>query len=145
MKIIVFRAGPSNTEAYGDALPPKPSHHHLLTTYSDACWSSQLGYAVQAGIQLTLFKFRSMSGAIIFRSGGSLTWKTEQQERTSLSSCDAKICTTNAGCHMTKNFRNTISHLSSLGYPITDADLPSWLGNPVGIPQNLRLFRFRTF
>ncbi len=81
----------SDTEAYGDALPPKPSQHYLLTTYSDACWGSQLGNRVWAGIQLPLFKFRSMSGAIIFRSGGPLTWKTEQQERSSFSSSDDRI------------------------------------------------------
>jgi hypothetical protein len=53
----------SDTEAYTDALPPKPTHHHRLTTYSNACWGSQIGNAVRDGIQLLLFKFRSMSGA----------------------------------------------------------------------------------
>ena len=76
----------SDTEAYNDAIPPRPEHHHRLTTYSDACWGSQIGNAIREGIQLPLFKFRSMSGAIIFRSGGPITWKTERQERTSLSS-----------------------------------------------------------
>jgi hypothetical protein len=67
----------SNTEAYNDALPPCPDSHHCLTTYSDACWGSQLGNAIRKGIQLPLFKFRSMSGAIIFRSGVPIIWKID--------------------------------------------------------------------
>ncbi len=47
-----------------------------------------------------------------------------RQEQTSLSSCDTKIQATNARCHLTINIRNIIFYLSSLGYPITDADLP---------------------
>ncbi len=31
-----------DTEAYGDVIPPKPSPHHLLTTYSDVCWGLNL-------------------------------------------------------------------------------------------------------
>jgi hypothetical protein len=81
----------SDTAAYTDALPPKPHQHHRLTTYSDTCWGSQLGNAVQEGIQLPLFKFRSMSSAIVMRSGGPISWKAEQQEWTSLSSCEAYI------------------------------------------------------
>jgi hypothetical protein len=56
---------PSNTEAHSDALPPSPNQHHRLSTYSNACWGSQLGNAVCKGIQLPLFKFRSMSSAIV--------------------------------------------------------------------------------
>ena len=65
----------SDTEAYTDALPPHPAHHHHLTTYSDTCWGSQIGNAIRIreGIQLPLFKFRNMRGAIIFRSGGPIT------------------------------------------------------------------------
>jgi hypothetical protein len=81
----------SDTEAYMDAIPPSNNQHHCLTTYSDACWGSQLGNTVQEGIQLPLFKFRSMSGAIVMQSGGLLVWKAKRQERTSLSSCKAKI------------------------------------------------------
>jgi hypothetical protein len=53
-------------EAYDNALPPKLGNHHHLTTYSDACWGSQVGNAIQEGIQLPLFKFCSMSSAIFF-------------------------------------------------------------------------------
>jgi hypothetical protein len=119
----------SDTEAYDDALPPKTDQHHRLTTYSDACWGSQIGNAICEGIQLPLFKFCSMSGAIIFRSGGPITWKTERQERTSLSSCDAEIRATAMGSRLTINTRNLILHLKSLGYSIDDADVATPLYN----------------
>ncbi len=67
----------SDTEAYVDAIPPDTGSHHRLSTYSDACWGSQLGNAVQEGLQLPLFKFRSMSGIIVMRSGGLISWKAE--------------------------------------------------------------------
>jgi hypothetical protein len=47
----------SDTEAYSNAIAPKHQQHHHLTTYSDACWGSQLGNAIREGIQLPLFKF----------------------------------------------------------------------------------------
>ena len=119
----------SDTEAYIDAIPPRSNQHHRLTTYSDACWGSQIGNAIREGFQLPLFKFRSMSGAIIFRSGGPIIWKTDRQERTSLSSCEAEIRATNMGSRLTVNVRNMILHLASLGYPITDAEQPSLLYN----------------
>jgi len=118
-----------DTESYNNAIPPRPAQHHRLTTYSDACWGSQIGNAIREGIQLPLFKFHSMSGAIIFRSGGPITWKTDRQERTSLSSCDAEIRATNMGSHLTVNVRNMILHIASLGYPITDAEQPTPLYN----------------
>jgi hypothetical protein len=110
----------SDTEAYTDAMPSKNNQHHCLTTYSGACWGSQMGNAIQAGIQLPLFKFWSMSGAIIFCSGGPITSKTDHQEQTTLSSCKAEICATSIGSRLTVNVCNMISHLSSLGYPISD-------------------------
>ena len=119
----------SDTEACDDALPPKTAQHHRLTTYSDACWGSQIGNAVREGIQLPLFKFRSMSGAIIFRSGGPIIWKTDRQDRTSLSSCDAEIRATDMGSRLTINTRNLILHLKSLGYPINDTDVATPLYN----------------
>jgi hypothetical protein len=120
---------PSDTEAYHDALPPKLGSHHCLTMYSDACWGSQIGNAIQEGIQLPLFKFRSMSSAILFCSGGPLTWKADQQECTSLSSCEAKIRATNMGSCLTLNTRNMILHLSACGYPINDASFPTPIYN----------------
>ena len=63
----------SDTKAYNNALPPRPKHHHRLTTYINACWGSQIGNAIREGLQLLLFKFCSMSGSIIFHSGGPIT------------------------------------------------------------------------
>jgi hypothetical protein len=116
-------------EAYTNALLPQPHQYHCLMTYSDGCWGSQLGNAVCEGIQLPLLKFRSMSGAIVMRSGGPICWKADQQEHTLLSSCEAKICATNMGSRLTINTCNMISHLSSLGYPINNATRPTILYN----------------
>ena len=113
----------SDTEAFNNTLPPRPKHHHHLTTYSDACWGSQISNAICKGLQLPLFKFCSMSGAIIFHSGGPNTWKMEQHDRTLLSLCDAEIHATNMGAHLTVNLRNLILHLQSLGYPINNTDI----------------------
>jgi hypothetical protein len=82
---------PSDTEAYTNAIPPFKDQYHRLTTYSDWCWGSQLGNAVREGIQLPLFKFCSMSSAIVMCSGGPIAWKANQQDCTSLSSCEANI------------------------------------------------------
>jgi hypothetical protein len=82
-------------EAYNDATPPSPSECHNLTAYSDACWGSQIGNAVPDGTPVELFKFRSLSGFVICRSGGPIAWKSIRQERTALSSCEAEIIATN--------------------------------------------------
>jgi hypothetical protein len=119
----------SDTEAYMDALPPKPHQHHHRTTYSNACWGSQLGNAIREGIQLPLFKFRSMSGAIVMRSRGPISWKAEQQEWSSLSLCEAEIQATNTGSRLTVNTCHMISSLLSLGYPICDKDMAMPLYN----------------
>ena len=58
-----------DVEAYTDAKPSFPSHSSPLTSYSNACWGSQLGLAVCDGTLLPLFKCRSMSGGIIFHQG----------------------------------------------------------------------------
>ncbi len=122
----------SDTKAYTDALPPKPDQHHRLTTYSNAYWGSQLGNAIQEGIQLPLFKLRSMSRAIVMCSGGPIPWKAEQQEWTSLSSCEAEIRATNTGLHLMVNTHNMISSLLSLGYPICNTDTATLLYNGDG-------------
>ena len=44
-----------------------------------------LGFPNWKHVQLPLFKFRSMSGAILFRPGSLLTWKDNRQERILLS------------------------------------------------------------
>jgi hypothetical protein len=120
---------PLDTEAYNNALPPKLGDHHHLTTYSDACRGSQIDNAIVEGIQLHLFKFHSMSSAILFRSGGPLTWNADQQERTLLSSCKAKIWATNMGSCLTINTRNMILHLSVCGFSINDASFPTPIYN----------------
>ncbi len=75
----------SNTKAYRDLVPPTEKDHHRLTTYSVACWGSQISNAAHTGVLLPLFKFCSMSGVILFRSGGPITWKAVRQDRTYLS------------------------------------------------------------
>ncbi len=70
-----------NIEAYTDAKPPSPSHPSPLTTYSNTCWGSQLGLAVDDRTLLPLFKCRSMSGGIIFCQGGPIAWVAVRQEQ----------------------------------------------------------------
>ena len=122
-----FMSFPSflDTEAYTGALPPSPNQHHCLSTYSNACWGSQLGNAVQEGIQLPLFKFCSMSGAVVMQSGSPIAWKAYRQEQTALSSCDVEIRATNMGSCLTVNRRNMICSLLELGYPIHDCKSPT--------------------
>jgi hypothetical protein len=81
----------SGVEAHTDAKPPCPSHKSPLTSYSDACWGSQIGSAVHDGTLLPLFICRSMSGGIVFHQGGPIVWTAVRQERTSLSACKAEI------------------------------------------------------
>jgi hypothetical protein len=119
----------SNTEAYHNSIPPQDGQHHCFTTYSNACWGSQLQNAVHEEIQLPLFKFPSMSSTIVMWSGGQLSWKANRQDRTSLSSCKAEIRAINIGCQLAVYIRHVISSLSSLGYPITNAEIPIPLYN----------------
>ncbi len=85
----------SDVEAYTDARPPCPSHQSPLTSYSNACWGSQIDSAVCDGTLLPLLKCRSMSGGIIFCQGRPIAWTAVRQERTSLSLCKAEIRVTN--------------------------------------------------
>ena len=98
----------SDAEAYKDASPPPPGRSHLLTTYSDTCWGSQIGNSVPDGTQLPLFKFHSMSSAIVYRMGGPIAWKGLRQEKTSHSSCEAEIRATNTGSKLTMEICNLI-------------------------------------
>ena len=75
----------TDVEAYQDATPPKPHDSSALTSYSNACWGSQIGNAVAGGTLLPLFKFPSISGGIVFKNGGPLEWLGECQDWTSLS------------------------------------------------------------
>jgi hypothetical protein len=67
-----------------------------LTGFTDACWGGQFGNAVPEGTPLELFKFRSLSGYLICRSGGPIAWKSIRQNQTSRSSCKAEIKATDA-------------------------------------------------
>lgn len=78
-------------EAYSDALPPTAADQHELTAYSDACWGSQLGGTTTVGDEIDMFKLRSMSGYIVIRAGGPVTWSSVRQQRTSRSSCEAEV------------------------------------------------------
>ena len=94
--IQAFNHFPSHhdKEAYEDAIPPSPGDVTRLTSFSDACWGGQFGNAVPDGTPLELFKFRSISGYVICRTGGPISWKSIRQNRTSLSSCEAEIVAT---------------------------------------------------
>jgi hypothetical protein len=70
-----------------------------------------------------------MSGAIIFCSGGPLTWKAVRQDCIALSSCKAKIQGTIMGSCLMINTRNMISDQSNGGYPINNAAFPTPLYN----------------
>ena len=71
------------------------SEFHQLTAYCDANWGGQFGSAVEDGTPLELFKFRSLSGFLICRSGGPIAWKSIRQNQTALRSCEAEITATN--------------------------------------------------
>jgi hypothetical protein len=114
----------TDVEAYTDALPPKSSNSSTLSSYSDACWGSQVGSAVADGTLLPLFKFRSMSGGIVFRTGGPVGWLAECQERTSLSSCEAEICATNATSKKVVDFRNICQSMVESGHDLSNVLSP---------------------
>ena len=82
-------------EAYTDATPPSPSDVMCLTSFADACWGAQFGNVVKDGTPMELFKFRSLSGYVICRTGGPVAWRSIRQDRTSQSSCEAEIYATN--------------------------------------------------
>jgi hypothetical protein len=81
------------------------------------------------GTLLPLFKFRSMNGGIIFRNSGPVGWLGEWQERTSLSSCEAEICATNATSKKVVDFQNLYLSASESGHTLTDPDSPTLLYN----------------
>ena len=119
----------SDVEAYTDAKPPLPSHQSPLTSYSDACWGSQIGSAVRDGTLLPLFKCRSMSGGIVFRQGGPVAWTAVRQERTSLSSCEAEIRATNEVSKLLMGIRHLADAVRTGGYEIVDTAAASPLYN----------------
>ena len=96
----------TDVEAYNDALPPSPGRSDTLSTYSNACCSSQLGSAVANGTLLPLFEFLSMSGGIIFSNG-----------HTSLSSCEAEIHATCFASEKIFQFMQSCKQHFSCGTP----------------------------
>ena len=63
-------------EAYTEVTSTSPSECHQLTAYCDENWGGQFGSAVEDGTLLELFRFRSLSGFLICRSGGPIAWKS---------------------------------------------------------------------
>ena len=118
----------TDLEAFTDAVPPTAEQSHRLTAYTDANWGSQMRNAVPAGTPVPLFKFRSMSGAIILRMSGPISWKTERQQRTSLSSCEAEINATNMGSKLTVAARNFTRGFEACGVPV-----PSDISGPTKV------------
>ena len=111
-------------EAYADALPPTAADHHELTSYSDACWGSQLGNLERTNDEIDMFKFRSMSGYIVFRAGGPIAWSSVRQPRTSQSSCEAEIRTTDECTKEVLSIR-----LPGIDIGLTDNDHPTAVYN----------------
>ncbi len=70
-----------------------------------------------------------MSGRIVFKNGGPLGWLCEQQEQTSLSSCEAKICATSATSKKVVDFRNICRSITEAGFPISDLKNPTLIYN----------------
>ena len=76
-------------KAYTDATPPPDGQP--LQGFCDANWGSQIGSAVDNGVEIEMFKYRSMRGFLIMRCGGPINCKTIRQPRTSRSTCEAEI------------------------------------------------------
>ena len=70
-----------------------------------------------------------MSGGIIFRNGGPVGWLGERQDQTSLSSCEAEICATNATSKKVVDFRNICQSMVDSGHNLQDIVLPTLLFN----------------
>jgi hypothetical protein len=119
----------TDVEAYNDAVPPKLENSNMILAYRDTCWGSQLGSYIANGTLLLLFKFWSMNGGIVFKNGGPIGWLGERQERTSLSSCEAKICATNATSKKVVDFCNLSCSVSDSGHFLPHIDSPTVLYN----------------
>ncbi len=129
MHSYIFFPPSTDAEAYNNAVPPTLASSNTLLAYSDACWGSQLGSSVANRTLLPLFKFCSMNGGIVFKNGGLVGWLGDRQDRTSLSSCKAKICATNTTSKKVVDFRNLSSSVSDAGYTLTSLDAPTVLYN----------------
>ncbi len=112
----------SDVEAYTDTKYPSPTHCCPLTSYSDACWDSQIGLAIQYGILLPLFKAQSMSGGII---SVKVDLSLGHQERTSLSLCKAEIWATNKVSKLVMGICNLADSVCTSGHNINDTQVAS--------------------
>jgi hypothetical protein len=99
-------------EAYTDATPPLPVECHKLTGFSDACWGGQFGNAVPDGTPLELFKFRSLSGYVVARSGGPISWRSIRQSQCTQSSCKTEVVATNECALEVENIRHRANDLN---------------------------------
>jgi hypothetical protein len=118
-----------DAEDYQDATPLQSHDSSTLTSYSKACWGSQNGSAITNGTLLPLFKFRSMSGGIVFKNDGPLAWLSEHQERTSLSSCTADIRAASPTSKKVVDLQNLCLSFTKSGFPIPDINKPSLIYN----------------
>jgi hypothetical protein len=119
----------SDVEAYTDVIPPSQTNCAPLTAYSNACWGSQIGSAIRDGTLPPLFKFRSMSGGVVFWQGGPLSWMAIHQDQTALSSGEADIRATNEMSKSVMGMRHLAKSIRSSGYDILDTVAPSPLYN----------------
>jgi hypothetical protein len=119
----------TDVEAYRDATPPTVVTSSTISSYSNACWGSQIGSAITDGTLLPLFKFRSMSGGIFFKNGGPLSWLSKCQDHTSLSSCETEICATGATSRKVVTLCNLCCSFTDSGFPISDIDQPTLIYN----------------
>ncbi len=107
----------TDVEAYRDATPLQSHDHSILMLYSNACWGLQIGSIVANCTLFPLFKFRSMSGGIVFKNGGPLGLLSEHQERTPLGSCKAVIHAISATSKKVVDLNNPVLVLQSWIFP----------------------------
>jgi hypothetical protein len=119
----------TDVEVYQDVTPPKSHDSSMLTSHSDACWGPQIQNAVAEGTLLPLLKFCNMRGGVEFKNGGPLGWLGKRQERTSLSSSEAKIQATGATSKKTVDLCNLSLSFTESGFPISDIKEPTILFN----------------
>jgi hypothetical protein len=70
-----------------------------------------------------------MNGGIIFKNGGPIGWLARRQERTSLSSFEAKICATNVTSKKVVDFRNLSCSVLDSSHFLPDINSPTILYN----------------
>jgi len=93
---------------------------HELSTFTDACWGSQIGNSIPDGEEVDMWKFRSMSGFLVMRCGGPIAWKSVRQDRCSRSSCEAEIRATDEGIKEVLSLRARCQDMS-----LSDASRPT--------------------